>query len=112
MRTLRFTRPLAQPITLFDSTGASSVPLGDGSGEAHIYCVHIEAGGSIGEHPAGFFQLFLVVAGSGWVAGADGVQVRLSVGEGAFLERGEIHSKGSETGMAAIMVQIAELAPR
>src|ERR1700752_4245036 len=112
MRTVEFNRALAQPITLFDSTGASSVPLGDGSGEAHVYCVHIDAGGRIGPHPAGFGQLFLVVAGSGWVAGADGVRVALRVGQGAFFERGDYHSKGSETGMAAIMVQVGELALR
>lgn len=112
MRTLRFNRDLAQPITLFDSTGAFSVPLADGSGEAHVYCVHMDAGGCIGEHPAGFSQLFLVVQGSGWAAGADGVRVPLPSGHGALIERGERHSKGSEDGMTAIMVQVAELAPR
>jgi hypothetical protein len=112
MRIVKYTRELAQPITLFDSTGAMSVPLGDGVGEAHIYWVHIEAGGCIGAHPAGFGQLFLVVAGSGWVAGADGVRVAVSAGQGAYFERGEYHSKGSEAGLAAIMVQVADLTPR
>jgi hypothetical protein len=112
MRTVRFTRELAQPITLFDSTGAASVPLGDGSGEAHVYWIHIEAGGCIGAHPAGFGQLFLVVAGSGWVAGADGVRIEVSAGQGAYIERGEYHSKGSESGLAALMVQVANLKPR
>ena len=112
MRTVRFTRDRAQPITLFDSQGAFSVPLGDGSGEAHVYCVHLEAGGCIGAHPAGFGQLFLVMEGSGWAAGADGVRVALPAGHGALIERGEVPSKGSERGMTAIMVQVAELTAR
>jgi len=112
MRVVQFTRDRAHPITLFDSAGAFSVPLGDGSGEAHAYCVHIEAGGCIGEHPAGFGQLFLVVEGSGWAAGADGARVALQAGQGALFERGERHSKGSEHGMTAIMIQVAELTPR
>ena len=88
MRTVRFTRELAQPITLFDSTGAASVPLGDGSGEAHVYWIHIEAGGCIGAHPAGFGQLFLVVAGSGWVAGADGVRTYYALDAAFYLAYG------------------------
>jgi quercetin dioxygenase-like cupin family protein len=112
MRIVRFTRANAVPVTLFDSTGVFSVPLGDGRGEAHAYCIHIEAGGSIGEHPAGFGQLFLVVAGAGWASGADGVRVALQAGEGAYFERGERHAKGSDDGMTAIMLQVAELAPR
>jgi quercetin dioxygenase-like cupin family protein len=112
MRVVQFTREVAQPITLFDSAGAYSVALGDGQGEAHVYCVQIDAGGSIGEHPASFGQLFLVVEGSGWAAGADGVRRALHAGEGAFFERGERHSKGSDQGLTAIMVQVAELALR
>src|SRR5262245_32014995 len=112
MRTVQFTRELAQPITLFDSDRAVAVPLGDGFGEAHVYWIHIAAGGCIGAHPAGFGQLFLVIAGSGWIAGADGVRVAVSAGQGAHIERGEYHSKGSESGLAAIMVQVGDLTPR
>jgi hypothetical protein len=77
-----------------------------------VHWVHIQAGGCIGAHQAGFGQLFLVVAGSGWVAGADGVRVAVNTGQGAYFERGENHSKGSESGLAAIMVQVADLTPR
>lgn len=111
MRIVRFTRDIAQPITLFDSAGAFSVALGDGRGETHVYCVQIDAGGSIGEHPAGLGQLFLVVEGSGWAAGADGVRVALHAGQGVYFERGERHSKGSDQGLTAIMVQGADLQP-
>jgi hypothetical protein len=36
----------------------------------------------------------------------------LSEGEAAFISRGEVHSKGSEGGMTALMVQVRDLAAR
>lgn len=111
MRVVRFSREHSRPIELFDSVSASSVHLGDGSGEAHVYSIHFAPGGEIGEHRAGFGQLFLVVEGAGWASGGDGRRVALSAGEGAFFERGEVHAKGSDTGMTAVMIQVAEFAP-
>ena len=62
----------------------------------------------IGPHEAGFGQLFLAVSGDGWVAGEDGVRQPLREGESAFIARGEIHSKGSDTGLTALMVQVRD----
>jgi len=102
---------LAATIHRFESHGASSVHLGTGTGDAHVYAIHIEPGGEIGPHEAGFDQLFIVVEGAGWAAGADGVQIPLDSGRAVIVHRGEIHSKGSETGMKAIMVQVSALRP-
>lgn len=65
----------------------------------------------VGAHPTGFCQLFMVVQGTGWVAAEDGVRVELRAGQGAYFEQGEIHSKGSDAGMLAIMVQGTAIAP-
>ncbi|MFO7170383.1 MAG: cupin domain-containing protein [Chloroflexota bacterium] len=111
MQIIDFGAERAEPISVYDALRATSVPIGDGSGEAHVYCVRFEPGGSIGEHPAGFGQLFLVVEGAGWVSGQDGRRVEVRAGQGAFFERGELHAKGSEAGMTAIMVQVFDLAP-
>jgi quercetin dioxygenase-like cupin family protein len=111
MRFIHFGHARAEPITEYGSHGASAVALGHGIGEAHAYAVHVDPGGAIGPHPAGFGQLFLVVEGSGWVAGADGVRHPVHAGAGAFIARGEVHAKGSESGMTTIMVQVADLAP-
>ncbi|HEX3556951.1 MAG TPA: hypothetical protein VIA62_27315 [Thermoanaerobaculia bacterium] len=46
---------------------------------------------------------------SGWAMGADGHRVELRAGQGVRFERGENRSKGSETGMTAIMIQVSEL---
>ena len=109
MRTLHFSAPHGVPVEDFGSHAVSSVRLAQGAGESHVYCLHFAPGGVIGPHPTGFDQLFLVVEGTGWIAGPDGQRRRLRSGQGAYLERGEQHSKGSDEGMTAIMVQAAEL---
>jgi quercetin dioxygenase-like cupin family protein len=88
----------------------SSIALVDGEGEAHAYVLYFEPGGEIGPHEAGFGQLFFAVSGDGWVSGGDGVRLPLAEGQVAFVGRGEIHSKGSETGLTALMVQVRDLA--
>jgi quercetin dioxygenase-like cupin family protein len=108
MHLVDFSSGRGTPISVYESHGAYALPLGEGRGEGHVYCIRIEPGGVIGSHEAGFGQLFLVVAGSGWVSGADGVQRSVGVGHGAFITRGEVHAKGSDTGLTAIMVQLAD----
>jgi quercetin dioxygenase-like cupin family protein len=101
----------ATSIDAYGSVGAASIRVADGDGEAHVYVISFEPGGRIGPHVAGFGQLFVPTAGSGWVAGADGVRVPVSPGEAGFIERGETHSKGSEVGMTALMIQVSDLTP-
>jgi quercetin dioxygenase-like cupin family protein len=109
MHVIDFVPEHAAPITEFASRGASAQSLGDGTGEAHVYAVNLMAGGEIGPHPAGFGQLFIVVAGEAWVSAGDGARRSLRVGQGAVIARGEVHAKGSEAGCTAIMIQLAEL---
>lgn len=110
IRIFSFTGQYAHAIEQFATVRASSVELAHGNGESHAYAVHIEAGGAIGPHPAGYDQLFLAAVGSGWVAGRDGVRQALPPGCGAFIPKGEIHCKGSEVGLLAIMVQATTFA--
>jgi quercetin dioxygenase-like cupin family protein len=105
IRIVDFTHQHARAIEQFAASGASSVDLAHGTGESHAYAIYFVPGGAIGPHPAGFDQLFLVVQGSGWVAGEDGIRLRVGTNCGAFVPKGEVHSKGSETGMLALMVQ-------
>lgn len=109
MQIFSFEPQHAQPIALYNSMAASSVALGAGAGEAHIYCLYFGPDGVIGAHHAGPAQMFLVVAGDGWVAGADGARMPLRAGQGAFFTAGELHSKGSTSGMTVIMVQVADM---
>jgi hypothetical protein len=109
MKLLNFGPERATPISEYGSQHASAVPLGSGQGEAHVYWVHLDANGEIGAHEAGFAQLFLVVEGSGWISGSDGSRISLSQGQGAFIACGEIHAKGTASGMTAIMVQLTDM---
>jgi quercetin dioxygenase-like cupin family protein len=109
MEILRADASLAEPIVEYDSKLAASVKLAEGAGEAHAYLVYFEPGGEIGPHEAGFGQIFWALAGDGWVAGGDGKRQLIEQGEAAFIRRGETHSKGSETGLTALMVQVRDL---
>jgi quercetin dioxygenase-like cupin family protein len=111
VRILPLDASVAEPIgpRPYEVTLVSSIAVADGVGEAHVYVQHFDPGGVIGPHEAGFGQLFVAVSGDGWVAGGDGGRMPLAQGQAAFIERGEIHSKGSETGMVAFMVQVRDL---
>lgn len=109
IRIIDFGAEAGQPVELFSSSGAASVELAHGHGESHVYMLHVAPGGVIGPHPAGFDQLFLVVQGAGWVAGSNGVRQSVGTNCGAFVPKGEVHSKGTATGMVAVMVQSSEL---
>lgn len=74
-------------------------------GAASADIVRLSAGGILGRHPAGVRQLFLVVAGGGWVRGADDVRHDRGPGQGVVWEPGEDHASGSETGMTAVIIQ-------
>ena len=106
----RFDKAAAEVIMNFSSRHASSVHLGSGDGESHAYVVHFEPDGEIGEHETGFGQLFIVVEGTGWVRAGSKIH-DVGVGDVVRLERGEIHAKGSETGMTAVMVQMFDIDP-
>jgi quercetin dioxygenase-like cupin family protein len=97
-------------VSTYESRGTSAVRLAAGHGEAHAYQLQFEAGGAIGRHEAGYGQLFIVLAGRGWVSGREGVRVEVDAGDVVLIERGEQHAKGSETGMTAVMVQVRDLA--
>ncbi|QVI28504.1 hypothetical protein MN2019_03820 [Mycolicibacterium neoaurum] len=72
--------------------------------EARVHIAWCEPHGVLGCHRAGRHQLFAIISGSGWVAGADGVRVPVSVGQAALWSPGEVHESGSENGMTALIV--------
>ena len=102
----------AATIRDYGSLGAAAVHLASGEGEGHVWGLHLEPGGVIGPTPPDPGSSSWWWAGRGWVAGEDGTRYPLAAGEGAYIYRGEVHSKGSETGMTAIMVQLSHLVLR
>ena len=73
--------------------------------QARATCLAVGPDGLIGTHPAGSHQVLLIVSGSGWVSGSDGVRVPVSAGHGVYWEPGEVHTTGSETGLTAIALE-------
>jgi quercetin dioxygenase-like cupin family protein len=95
------------PVSEFDSHGVAAAELMAGRGEAHVHVVRIHAGGAIGPHEAGFEQLFVVLAGAGWLEVERG-RIDLEAGQACRVRRGEAHSKGAITDLVAVMIQVAE----
>lgn len=71
------------------------------------------AGERIGEHEAELPKLFCVVDGSGWVTGTRGESESTVVTPGiaVYWTLGERHEAGTETGMAAVIIQAVSLDP-
>lgn len=103
--------PALRTIRDFESRGAASAELATGEGESHLHLLRFEPGGRIGRHEAGFDQALVVLHGRGWAEGDDGVRRPISRGSVVFVEKGEVHAKGSESGMVALMIQVDELRP-
>ena len=86
-------------------------PLTDPEGRVHAACFHLGAGGLIGAHEAATRQLLCVVWGSGWVSGPDGVRVPIERAQAAFFEKGELHETGTDTGLAAVVLEGDDFEP-
>lgn len=111
MRLFRFDAPAGHPITQFGSMGLVMSPIQRGAGAFQLGCMHLDAGGLVGNHQAVGPQLFLVVRGEGWVRG-DGPERRLiAAGQAAFWTSGEWHESGTETGMDVVVLEAEALDP-
>lgn len=111
MRIYDFDPGMGYPVAFYQSRAAQVAELGTGTGESHAFLLHFEAGGVINPHPAEFGQLFAPMEGSGWIEGGDGMRHPIRPGQVAFVERGEMHAKGSDDGMTVLMIQIREFTP-
>jgi quercetin dioxygenase-like cupin family protein len=89
-------------IDRFESVAARVRRLAPG---AHVVVIEIGAGGKVGRHPAAAQQLFVVVRGTGWVAGGEGRREEINSGEAVIWGAGEEHESGSDGGMTALVVE-------
>jgi hypothetical protein len=96
-------------ITRFDSHGATIGGVARASGQVRVSLLQLEAGGVVGAHPAACPQLFLVVAGSGWVRSGDDAPEPLAAGEAALWETAEVHESGTDGGLTAVIVEAESL---
>lgn len=109
MKRYAFDSETTQPITQFGSAGVAITHMVQSLAAASVVCVRIEAGGTLGRHPAVNDQLFLVVEGSGEVSGEEGVFVPIEASHAAFWQTGEQHETRSETGLTAVIIEGKDL---
>ena len=109
MQIFRFDRG-EKAVSRYGSVGLAATRIASGQGHVSLTCLTVEPGGTIGPHPAPSSQLFMIVAGEGWVAGPDGDQVSISAGSGVRWDAGEVHTSGTAAGFTAIAVEGAPLA--
>ena len=111
MRLYRFDASSGRPIGQFGSLNLVMSPIQRGQGHFQLGCMHIGPGGLVGRHRAAGPQLFLVVQGTGWVSGEEGIRVPIATGRAAFWSDGEWHESGSDTGLDAFVLEADTLDP-
>jgi GrpB-like predicted nucleotidyltransferase (UPF0157 family) len=104
VRIFRFDEEVSMPIARFGSRFRVGPLTGEDS-RVRVEVLHVPAGGLIGRHPAACSQLFGVVAGTGWVSGADQLPREIGPGYAALWEEGEEHEAGSDAGLTAICIE-------
>ena len=107
MKLVRF--DAADPITRFDSRGATIGGIARCRGEVRLSLAVLGPGGAIGLHEAASPQLLLVVEGAGRVRGADGEPAEVQAGGGVLWEAGEQHETTTERGLRAVVVEADSL---
>jgi GrpB-like predicted nucleotidyltransferase (UPF0157 family) len=104
MDIVRFDQELSVPVTRHGSS-FSLGPLTGQDSRVQVQLAYLPAGGRIGRHETVRRQLLAVVAGSGWVSGADGARRDVRTGQGALWEPGEPHEAGSDGGLTAVCIE-------
>jgi quercetin dioxygenase-like cupin family protein len=99
-----------RPITEFGSREATVAGIARCSGRTHVVSIELEPGGLVGAHKAVGPQLFLVVAGDGWVR-ANGERVPVRAGDAIYWDDGEWHETGSHAGLSAVVVEAERIEP-
>lgn len=100
---------LRQPrlaVNAFDSRGVSMdfLPQIDGATHTRVHVATIEAGGTLGEHPAPMRQLFAVVTGTGAVV-TDGRKTQVGPGDIVMWEPAEVHQTWAHETMTVVIVE-------
>jgi hypothetical protein len=111
MKIFEYGAEAGHAITRFDSRAAKIARVAQAAGGTSVHYLNVGAQGIVGYHQALSPQLFLVVSGAGWVRGEDSLRRPVTAGQGVFWEQGEGHESGSDTGMAAIVIEGEGLSP-
>ncbi|MFC4075418.1 cupin domain-containing protein [Salinithrix halophila] len=111
MRFFRFDAEKAKEIQQFESKGIGCTPILRQEGWLQVGCFHFAPGSVLGLHSAICPQLFMVVAGDGWVRAETTARFPVRAGQAVFWTRGERHESGSDTGMTVMVFEGSEMDP-
>lgn len=98
-------------VTRYDSHNLSIRPLLRVERKTMLHCIVLAAKGLVGYHQTVSNQLFMVVAGSGWVRGESDQEHPISVGQVAFWQAGEWHAARTDRGLTAIVIEGSDVSP-
>jgi len=101
---LSFDRDAGFHVTHFGSDFVLS-PIMRSTDVARTVFMHLQPGGVVGEHETTVRQVFCVVAGEGWVSGADRRRLPIRTLEAAHWDPGELHAAGTESGLVAAVIE-------
>jgi GrpB-like predicted nucleotidyltransferase (UPF0157 family) len=104
MRFFRFDPEVSIPVDRVGSRFRIGPMIAEGS-DVRVQMIYLGPGGLVGRHRAGFHQLVAVVAGSGWVCGANSRRRGVATGRAVFWEPGEEHEAGTDEGMTAVCIE-------
>lgn len=93
------------PIDRFGSVEANHLGGVRFTGDGGWTLLSLGGGGHLGRHPTVLTQLFVVLEGSGWVAGQDEAQTPIQTGQAALWDAGEDHESGTDGGMRVAVLE-------
>jgi quercetin dioxygenase-like cupin family protein len=111
LKFFRFDREVRRVISAFNSYNVGITPIIKNEGYTSVGCMHFDKESILGMHAATGPQLFLVISGEGWVCIEGEEKVPVSTGTAVFWVTGEQHESGTETGMAAMIIEGPNLDP-
>lgn len=111
MKVFAFGRDVAKALSALGSQHAAVSRVARIEGRVQVAVIHLGPAGTVGRHAAVVNQLFMVVAGNGWVEGGDGKRVAVGPGRAAFWAAGEEHASGTDAGLIAVVIEAKDLNP-
>lgn len=98
-------------VTRYGSRNLTIQPLLRVAHETMLHCMVLAANGLVGYHQTVSNQLFMVVAGEGWVRGESEQEHPISAGQAAFWQAGEWHAARTDRGLTALVIEGGDVSP-
>jgi hypothetical protein len=105
VQVIHFTERATDPLLESRALGSRFVPLADGSGDTHVACLHLAAGGRIPKLPLTQARALLLVQGEVVLVSGTTMRMDLSAGVGVVLNAGDECALESRDGAILILVQ-------